>query len=675
MCAVCALSANHCLCVAVLVCRWDCLILDNNHDALLSFWVSLALLIQHRQSILAESIVMLPESLSKLSILSKKEASILVNRAKKLYRGCSSLTARRQLRDYTSRKISMDSLDYHLLAAQVSLTVSEEELVKSCYDQIKLPILPGEAAAEAAAAASGGADSTQPPPVTSLLSSSTPPLKFFILDCRPIEQYEAGHLPCAYHLDPDLLLHPADLSERIDSLTSMKGCHFCFLGEGGEAPGTTAAAAAAAAQQNGFDGRNGAAGTPSSAAAAAAATSPASQSAAAVRALLLAFLKRGFKYLSRCEGGYAACHALILASDHALELVDHDQTNCLECTGRRVKTKEKKQSFLQSFRKQIGQLTQGKGERDAEKNAAAPEVSVEEYQSQNVPDSAVVLLMQPGTVASPGSASPSSGSSNLSLRLLHTVLRDKNVDVSAFADCMHRLTSILLAAFFDRVETKERNVSTGAGALFTGLESTPVTTIAPHPIAMELLDSAFHPYRPVCKRQSATFVADGASTNAAAGGDKVEASASTASSAASPASSLVRRPSTATSSSASSSPPAAAGSGAAAAGVPAATLSFSSVSVPSNLTSSNILLFVPILSVEDLPLLLSVLSELQSNHDAHASQITVLSILVARPVLWRIAEAHPEVLLLATGVDELTAQNRMVPGISKWEERYRLAQS
>jgi len=30
-------------------------------------------------------------------------------------------------------------------------------------------------------------------------------LKFFILDCRPSEQFQAGHLPCAFHLDPHLV--------------------------------------------------------------------------------------------------------------------------------------------------------------------------------------------------------------------------------------------------------------------------------------------------------------------------------------------------------------------------------------------------------------------------------------------------------------------------------------
>jgi hypothetical protein len=158
-----------------------------SHDQQLNFWVSLALLIQHRSAILNENIVMLPESLSKLTISTKKEASILVNRAKKLYRSQASATCRAQLHDFTSRKISMDSVDYHKLLHQGVLVVSEEELVRACYGDIKL-----SGSSEAAGAVSSSA-------------AASTPIKFFILDCRPLEQYEAGHLPCAYHLDPELV--------------------------------------------------------------------------------------------------------------------------------------------------------------------------------------------------------------------------------------------------------------------------------------------------------------------------------------------------------------------------------------------------------------------------------------------------------------------------------------
>jgi hypothetical protein len=103
----------------------------------------------------------------------------------------------------------------------------------------------------------------------------------------------------------------------------------------------------------------------------------------AVKQLLQIFLRRGFKYLSLCRGGYAACHALILASDHSLELVDHNQQECLECTGRR-KVKEKKISFMANVRRLAGTLS-GKVEQEAVE-------SVEEFEAEHIPDSAVILL-------------------------------------------------------------------------------------------------------------------------------------------------------------------------------------------------------------------------------------------------------------------------------------------
>jgi len=135
----------------------------------------------------------------------------------------------------------MDSLDYHLLLQQRVLHVSEEELVRSCYADIKMAGGAGSAAAAAAATAatadgSGAAGSSG----NLLLGAQPPPLKFFILDCRPLEQYEAGHLPCAYHLDPSLLSSPAELAERVESLAAMKGCHFCFVSRKQENAGDAA---------------------------------------------------------------------------------------------------------------------------------------------------------------------------------------------------------------------------------------------------------------------------------------------------------------------------------------------------------------------------------------------------------------------------------------------------
>lgn len=311
-------------------------------------------------------------------------------------------------------------------------------------------------------------------------------------------------------------------------------------------------------------------------------------------------------------------------------------------------------AFFQNVRRIAGSLA-GKAE-------AEPVESAEEFESQHVPDSALILLPSaaPGAAAAAAAASLNSpihggvgspsgfgaGGSSLSLRLLHTVLRDKNVDVSSFADALQRLTSLLLASFFDRVEVKDRAVSTGAGSMFTGVESTPVTTVALHPIAMELLDGAFHPYRPVCKRQCAQYAPVAASDANDSGNtgphQRTRSGSPTA--------------------------PAGAASSSSAGGSVMCTWS------PPNLLESNILLFFPILTPADLPALLAVLADLMAR-DAHPSQLTVLAVLAARPVLWTIAHKHPDVLLIATAVDELTPQQRMVPGISSdWEARYQAAQ-
>jgi uracil phosphoribosyltransferase len=632
------LFSNRCK-MSVLFYLWDCLILDNGVDQQLAFWVSLALLIQHRQAILHEQIVMLPESLSKLTIQSKKEASVLVNRAKKLYRAQASATCRAQLQEFTSRRIGMDSVEYHKLLSQSQgvLLVSEEELVRACYGETKSD-------------GSGNAASTAG-------SSGTTPLKFFILDCRPLEQYEAGHLPCAYHLDPELLLRPSELNERVESLGSMQGCHWCFLGEGGERPETVAGLAAAAAAH------------PSHATSAQAllhaqqaqvtvVAAPSTRSSAVVKSFIQIFLKRGFKYLSNCESGYAGCHALILASDHSYELIDHNQSDCLECTGRR-KMKEQKKSFLQNVKRFAGNVISRLEDTTQE--------SLQEYQSTHLPETVVVLL--PSHSTAPGSSPLSPGQNavpNLSLKLLMTVIRDKSTDLSSFADALQRITSVLVATFLERVEVRERNVSTGAGAMFTGLETLPVCTITIHPIALELLDSAFHPFRPVCKRQSATYKFEALEDDKPTTNNNIATTAATSASpesdVSSPRSSSSAAP---TPKSSSTSTPTSLPSHLSSAHL------LRHITVPSNLLESAVLLFLPLLTPLEAARLFDILADLVHTRGVEDSQITVVCLLAARPTLWKLYDSYPGLIVMASCVDELTSNNRLVPGISAdWETRY-----
>uniref|UniRef100_A0A6A7FZ30 TBC1 domain family member 23 n=1 Tax=Hirondellea gigas TaxID=1518452 RepID=A0A6A7FZ30_9CRUS len=112
-------------------------------------------------------------------------------------------------------------------------------------------------------------------------------LKFFILDCRPRQQYDAGHLPCAFHFEPRLNLQPEQLAKRVENLMAMaaEGCHFCFFGDGRR-------------QDN------------------------------VLLSLNLYFLQKGFKYVSYCAGGYRECHKIV-TNGH--ELVDHHPSKCFEC--------------------------------------------------------------------------------------------------------------------------------------------------------------------------------------------------------------------------------------------------------------------------------------------------------------------------------------------------------
>ncbi|KAG7153518.1 TBC1 domain family member 23-like [Homarus americanus] len=71
-------------------------------------------------------------------------------------------------------------------------------------------------------------------------------VRFFLIDCRPSDQYNAGHLPNAFHLDSSLMLqHQALFQTAVQGLfmaqrqavaSETPGCgqHLCFVGSGRE---------------------------------------------------------------------------------------------------------------------------------------------------------------------------------------------------------------------------------------------------------------------------------------------------------------------------------------------------------------------------------------------------------------------------------------------------------
>ncbi|XP_018584659.1 TBC1 domain family member 23-like isoform X1 [Scleropages formosus] len=88
-----------------------------------------------------------------------------------------------------------------------------------------------------------------PVSVPELLQASqlqTEGVRFFVVDCRPAEQYNAGHLSTAFHLDSDLMLqNPSEFALSVKSLLEAQkqslesgsvasGEHLCFMGSGRE---------------------------------------------------------------------------------------------------------------------------------------------------------------------------------------------------------------------------------------------------------------------------------------------------------------------------------------------------------------------------------------------------------------------------------------------------------
>ena len=130
-------------------------------------------------------------------------------------------------------------------------------------------------------------------------------LKLFVLDCRPLAQYNSGHLPMSFHLDPDLLeeRRAEDLERRLDALSGLRGCHLCFAD----------AAVDDEPIESGSEAANNA---------------PSPQ-----LAFLSLLLRRHFKYLSVVSGGFAACHARILSLDRGGELIEHRPDECLSAMG------------------------------------------------------------------------------------------------------------------------------------------------------------------------------------------------------------------------------------------------------------------------------------------------------------------------------------------------------
>ncbi|XP_077985076.1 TBC1 domain family member 23-like [Glandiceps talaboti] len=134
-------------------------------------------------------------------------------------------------------------------------------------------------------------------------------VRFFVVDCRPAEQYNSGHLPIAFHLDANLLLEqPTEFAQAVKALFAAQqqaikagsmagGEHLCFMGSGRE-------------EEDQY-----------------------------VHMVVAHFLQRKSQYISMAAGGFSALHRL-LAEVLETGLTGHNSKQCIVCTPEAAQTEE-----------------------------------------------------------------------------------------------------------------------------------------------------------------------------------------------------------------------------------------------------------------------------------------------------------------------------------------------
>lgn len=134
----------------------------------------------------------------------------------------------------------------------------------------------------------------------STASANADSVRFFLVDCRPAEQYNYGHLPTAFHLDSNLMLQePTSFATAVNGLlraqkvaieanSNAGGEHLCFMGSG-------------RLDEDQY-----------------------------MHMVVASFLQKNTQYVSLLTGGYTAIHDYF--GCHMSDcLEDHDVNRCLMC--------------------------------------------------------------------------------------------------------------------------------------------------------------------------------------------------------------------------------------------------------------------------------------------------------------------------------------------------------
>ncbi|CEG40007.1 tbc1 domain family member related [Plasmopara halstedii] len=222
---------------------WDFFLLEK--DPYVPHFVAYALVKAHRKKIFQADIAMLPQVLSSLTFSSCEELEQICADALLI----SELTPKSFKRDlfFSCHGGYPDAITLFLdhLHASSSLQVYPEELVQSFMARLVFQHKKKLAVEQT----SSGEDSQQDPlnleslwspskdqePLLSSYSDidgkdGAKALKFILLDCRPALEYHKLHLSLSHHIDPDIMERPDALDRLMKGFARMKGCHFCFVG-------------------------------------------------------------------------------------------------------------------------------------------------------------------------------------------------------------------------------------------------------------------------------------------------------------------------------------------------------------------------------------------------------------------------------------------------------------
>jgi Rab-GTPase-TBC domain/Rhodanese-like domain len=291
------------------VCRlWDIYIIED--DPFLQYFVALTLLIRNHNKIVSSDHHALPQILSSLVFASVDDVDQVVRLAKH-FRSRTPVSVRERLYDI-SFKITNASLIRKIsnaIEAHPCLTIPAIEVVQRTFHE----------------------------------HLEDRAIKYIILDCRTEEEFQYGHIPRAINLPPTTLDDFDAMEAAMRNFSDMKGCHFCFLSAGGgtllqDLCSTTgpaadlddAAMAAAADDDLKFNDRLKRKRQPPP-------TPPSQQQARvytrdAASLFIMHFLQAGFEHVSRCEGGFEACHQIVMRPGSKHDLIDHVAQKCEVCS-------------------------------------------------------------------------------------------------------------------------------------------------------------------------------------------------------------------------------------------------------------------------------------------------------------------------------------------------------